>query len=152
MFELAIKRSPSRQRRAFLATRAIAPQALTREITRDLDNLSRGAALLPKGRLGLGILSALRAMWIEVVAFGVLSRLALLAAVWASSTILDEQGSFGIALAIAGGYLVFQYVAAATLYLSDVARGKLAHGVELYLTTLINRKLMRIDPARMGEF
>jgi ATP-binding cassette subfamily B protein len=146
-FDLDLRRSPRRQRRAFLATRDVAPQRFAAAIERDAEHLAKGTTARASGRsLGRSLISDLRAIWVRVVAFGILARFALLAAVWISGRIFVDEGPLGDALAVAGGYLVFQLAGALCTYASDVGRGQLAVAVELYLTTVINRKLLRLAP------
>lgn len=148
MFDLSLTRAPTSQRQSFLATKAIAPQRLGSEIERDLAHLASGTAAAEPCSLQRGLFVDLKALWAHVAFAGIAGRFALLAAVW-SSTQLFNGGTAGAAAAgIAFGYLFFQIAGAGFTYYSDVARGRLAQATELYLMAAINRKLLKLDPAR----
>lgn len=141
MFDLDYLKSPTRQRDALLTTREIAPQSRPPELARDLVALRRGEAH------GGGVWRGLRGLVKEVLGFTVAMRIAMLAAFWCSSRLFADDGAGAVSKAatIAGGYLLFQMLATAAAFRSELAYGRLALAVELHLLTQINKKLLTME-------
>lgn len=157
MFRFRFFRPLAAQRRELLAATEFEPIPLHPAVQRQLD-LARCAGSAAPARirsiagLFLGVLSGLRELVIENVAWNLLSALIVLAGVLLAREVFQAEASLGMGLALTALYLVLRLLQAAIEYLNSRRRLQFHRGVQVTLYRILNEKLSSISPAGRAKF